>query len=312
MKATIAVLLFLLISCSGNLVAPVEHSFFSGDINGDFNILVKTTNYYDIGDGAEIGVIADLKTILTIKDKRLRSVREANPINAINYRKKDSLLPVAGKQAVLFFAEGKTDMAVEIITENSRRTIKASFFGLDVPIPEPLVVGNFMRGVLCSDISIQEELALLERYIELDSADWVASTVKRLATGLYFVDRHGVKGVSENGIPQRMFQFINSNMEKSKYEGVLYWACLAIMYSGVVNPDSIGAFYLRFIIESPHLKYLEDNRRSLDLLKKRDYGEFLDLVRDIISNPSAYADKSAMDSVSLADIAKEKNDSLSQ
>lgn len=288
------------------------HSFYSGDTSGDFNILVKTTGYYDIGDGAEMGFIVGMKTILTVKDKRSRSAREADQVKTISYRENDSLLSDSGKQAILFFDEGKTDVAVEIATADGSLTIiKASFFGITDKIPEPVTVGNFPRGVLASNKSIQEELVLLDRYLELDSVGWVTGVIKRFATGYWFVNEHKVKGVSENGISKRMFEFLNS-VDKTRYAQTFYWADLAIMYSSVVNPDSVEAFYLRYIIESPDLKYPEDNRQSLDLLKRRDYNEFLSLISDIINNPSAYADKSVMDSTSLVEIAKEARDSLPQ
>jgi hypothetical protein len=312
MKAIIVIALFLFVSCSKNPVAPVEHSFYSGDISGDFNILVKTTDYHDIGNGAEVGFIVGMQTILTLKDKRLRSVREADPIKTIGYWKNNSLLPDTGKQAILLLAEGKTDLAVKIITENSSFVINVAFFGAKLAIPKPLTVGNSMRGVLCSDQSYQEELVLLEEYLALDSAGWVTITVSRLAEGFWFVNRHSVKGVSENGVTKRMFQFINSNINELKYTEAIFWAHSAIMYASIVNPDSVEAFYLRYIIESPHFNYANDNRHCFDLLEKRDYNEFHDLVSDIMNNPDSYKDKSNMDSVSLVDIAKEESDSLSQ
>lgn len=330
MKTAIIALLFLFIGCSRNPLTPPGHDFYSGDIYGDFGILIKTTGYYDIGDGAEIEAIVGMKIALTIKDKRPKSIREANPIKTIGYRKNGSLLLDTGKQALLFFDEGKTEIAVEIITANSSSTINASIFGMERAIPKPLEVGNFMRGVLASDVSIQEELVLLDEYLAIDSAGWVTSTVSRLATGFWFVDWHNVKGVSENGVSKRMFEFINSNIDSARYGGAIFWAYLAIMYAGVVNPDSVEAFYLRYIIESPRFRYAEDNRQSFGLLEQRDYGEFLDLISDIISNPSAYADKDSLSYLledrdadyvgsssakgyeSLFDIAKEKSDSLSQ
>ncbi|MDD4902685.1 MAG: hypothetical protein PHE24_06140 [Patescibacteria group bacterium] len=310
MKASIVVLLFLFISCSKNPVAPVEHTFYSGDISSDFSILVKTTNYYDIGEGAEVGVIVGMKTIFTIKDKRPRSVRETDRIKTISYWKNNSLLSDTGKQALMYFDEGRTDIAVEITTVNGSFIINAYIFGMKGEIPKPLTVGNFPRGVLCSDRSIQEELVLLEEYLALDSAGWVTTTVSRFASGYWHMNRYNIRGASENGISKRMFEFINSNIDSAKYAKAIDWAYLAIMFSSAVNPDSVEPFYLRYIIESPHLNKAAENSQSLDLLAKRDHDEFINLVYDIINNPSSYADKSAMDSVSLVDIALEKRNSL--
>jgi hypothetical protein len=308
---TIIVVFLLFVGCSINIIAPVEHVFYSGDVSGDFSVLVKTTDYHDIGDGAEVGFIVGMKTILTIKDKRFKSVRKANPITAISYWKNNSLLSDTGKQAILFLDEGENNIAVKIITVNANFIINTSFFGVNTAIPEPITVGDFPRGVVCSDKAIKEELVLLEEYIALDSAEWVGTTVDRLATGLWFVDRYVTKKVSENGISERMFQFINSNIDELKYTKAIFWAHSAIMYSSVVNPDSVEPYYLRYIIESPPFNYSDDIRKSFDLLKNRDYKEFEKLIADILNNPSSYADKSLRDG-SLVDICDsiEKSDSL--
>lgn len=322
----IVILFFLFMGCSDNPVAPTRHNFFAGNIDGDFGILVKTTDYCDIGDGAVMDIVEGLKTTFTVKDFRLKSVRDANPIVTVNYWKNNSRLSVNGRQAILSFEEGLTELVVEIITEKTTFTLAASIFGVKGAIPEPLVVGNSLRGVLCSDKSILEEIVLLEEYLEIGSVEWATITVKRIATGYWFINRHGVKGVSENGVSKRMFEFLNSRIkDELKYKEAVFWTYLAIMYSGIVNEDSVEAFYLRFIIESPQLCYADDNRRTFNLLQKKDNNQFLKLVSDIVNNPSSYADKDSLPyllkyreagyendystrgSESLVDIAKEKS-----
>ena len=292
MKVTIVILsLFLFLSCGRNPMAPIRHDFYSGDLSGDFSLLLSTTDYYNIGDSAVVEVLVSIPTVLTVKDKRLRSVREKNPIIAIKYRENNSLLPDTGRQAVLFLGQGKTDVEVEISTNNNSFIMNISFFGVSGEAPEALKIGDFPRGPIRSSQGILEELAIFEKDLEIDSASWVETSIRRIFDGYWAVNRrYGVGAISENGVSDRMFQFINSNVDKSRYFEATKWACITIMYCAAAT-DSVDAFYLRYIIESPLLRYAEDNSYSLDLLKRKDYSEFSDFVSDIINNPDAYADK---------------------